>query len=280
MDKNEKRIDLLEKKSRTPKLSPKNLKTKNILFAKQKVENTISKWKAIAKKNKSSNEPKVSVNLKKSPRSKRIPRKKVKKEKIISSVRNMKIRINPEKKNTSFANSKKNSPSKKMKNNFRNANKNLSKNKNSNHKKMLSNPTQQQSSSKKKPISRRHKPQRNQTETSREKQLATARAGRSLEKWPGMSKNQFSISKDSYKKKFASPDSLRYGKVMSSRGKVNHNTSTISNLGDGVFRGSNFQSLGGHVFPGMKPPSMGLFNNHFNGNSGGYFGGRGTAGFW
>lgn len=98
--------------------------------------------------------------------------------------------------------------------------------------------------------------------------------GRSLERWPNIPNTNFPFGDNMF-------NQHKLGHS-NSRGALNNNLSSISNRSSGrggAFRGSNYQVFGpGGAYPGMKPPSVGLFNNHFSG-SGGYFGGRGN-GFW
>lgn len=104
------------------------------------------------------------------------------------------------------------------------------------------------------------------------------RNGRSLERWPsGFSKHPFSVN-NGFNNSLNSPESMRFGQGIQNLSQ--------GSLGGSFPRGSNYQvigSRGNHCgYPGMQPPSMGLFNGSFNrpGVRGNFYSARGGNGFW
>lgn len=99
--------------------------------------------------------------------------------------------------------------------------------------------------------------------------------GKSLERWRNTSVNLNQNRKGNSQKGTSNNGLVK----RSSKNIINKNIGCGSSrsIGGGFPRNSNYNVVGSNAFPGMKPPSVGLFNNHFTGSN--YFNTR-SNGFW
>lgn len=105
-------------------------------------------------------------------------------------------------------------------------------------------------------------------------------SGKSLEKWPRVS-SKLHHSKQKSNRSILNSQGIKNEVIVkrSSKTSINQNIGSGSSRSIGGFpRNSNYKMVTNNAFPGMKPPSVGLFNNNiFSGSN--YFNTRGN-GFW